>query len=66
MHHCSNLVGMGVLPLEFLPGEAGSRWASPARESDVLDLPAKIPPRSTLKVVATAADGKRTEFLACA
>ena len=36
--HRSNLIGMGVLPLQFPEGEAPSRSASPARRFDVGDL----------------------------
>jgi aconitate hydratase len=61
--HRSNLVGMGVLPLEFLPGEGRVSLSLTGRESyDVLGLPARPEPRSMLTVVATAPDGKRTEF----
>jgi aconitate hydratase len=61
--HRSNLVGMGVLPLEF---EGHQTWQSLGLNGqeifDIEGLNDELAPRSTVKVVATADDGQRTEF----
>lgn len=61
--HRSNLVGMGVLPLE-LP--SGKTWQSLGLTGEevftIHDLDDSLKPRSVLKVEAKAADGKTTEF----
>jgi aconitate hydratase len=61
--HRSNLVGMGVLPLEF---RAGTTWQSLGLTGEeVFDFPGLsdgLQPRSTLEVVATAANGKIIRF----
>ncbi len=61
--HRSNLVGMGVLPLVFKPGENAAGLGLTGEESyDIEGLTSEIRPRQELKVVATAADGSRREF----
>jgi aconitate hydratase len=61
--HRSNLVGMGVLPLEFLPGQSRATLALTGQETfDVRDLPLATEPRRTFQVVATAPDGRTTTF----
>jgi aconitate hydratase len=58
--HRSNLVGMGVLPLQFLPGESAASLGLTGRESyAVAGLAEALAPRAHLVVVATAdaADG---------
>lgn len=61
--HRSNLVGMGVLPLEFA---AGSTWQSVGLTGeevfDIVGLDDKLAPRAKLKVKATAPDGSVKEF----
>ena len=53
--HRSNLVGMGVLPLQFLPGERASTLGLTGRESyAVHGLADDLSPRKRLTVVATA------------
>ncbi|MHB0956336.1 MAG: aconitate hydratase AcnA [Pirellulaceae bacterium] len=56
--HRSNLVGMGVLPLEF---RAGQTWQSLGLTGEELfaipDLNDRLQPRSTIDVHATAGDG---------
>ena len=55
--HRSNLVGMGVLPLQFLPGEnAESLGLSGEETFDIEGLDA-LTPGQPLKVKATATDG---------
>jgi aconitate hydratase len=60
--HRSNLVGMGVLPLEFKAGENRQKLGLTGREVfSITGLKAGIKPRQTLKVRAEAA-GKTIEF----
>jgi aconitate hydratase len=62
--HRSNLVNMGVLPLEFRNGDTPSSLGLTGRESFTLvgSGPA-LTPRSTVSVRAAAADGTLTEFV---
>jgi len=60
--HRSNLVGMGVLPLEFAPGESAASLGLSGRERFDLALGDALTPRSTLTVTATADDGRVTHF----
>jgi aconitate hydratase len=58
--HRSNLVGMGVLPLQFLPGESAASLGLTGRESySIARLAERLAPRARLEVVAVAdaADG---------
>jgi aconitate hydratase len=61
--HRSNLVGMGVLPLEFA---AGATWQSiglTGEETiDIPDLSNDLEPRSTITVEATGSDGNKKSF----
>ncbi len=60
--HRSNLVGMGVLPLQFLPGENAASLGLTGEETfDILGV-ANVGPRETLRVQATKPDGVVTEF----
>jgi aconitate hydratase len=63
--HRSNLVGMGVVPLQYLPGESADTHGLTGRESiDVVGLTAlndRELPR-TLTIVATNDAGERKEF----
>jgi aconitate hydratase len=60
--HRSNLVGMGVLPLEFQPGESASSLGLTGRE--LLDIGglSGLGPRSKLKVAARREDGSTYSF----
>jgi aconitate hydratase len=61
--HRSNLVGMGVLPLEFLPGETLKSLGLTGHEIfDVEGLAQNFEPRKKMKVRARDAHGKVTEF----
>ncbi|UXN30730.1 aconitate hydratase AcnA [Glutamicibacter sp. M10] len=63
--HRSNLIGMGVLPLQFPEGESADSLGLTGTEtfavSGVTELNNGTTPK-TLKVTATAQDGKVTEF----
>ncbi|MHB8971445.1 MAG: aconitate hydratase AcnA [Pirellulaceae bacterium] len=55
--HRSNLVGMGVLPLEFADGQTWQSLGLTGEELfDIPDLDNRLQPRSTVQVLATSAD----------
>jgi aconitate hydratase len=61
--HRSNLVGMGVLPLEFTNGETRQSLGLTGFETfDVEGLDATLAPHSTLTVRTRAADGSTKSF----
>jgi len=61
--HRSNLVGMGVLPLQFLPGESAASLGLSGRETfDVVGLTDGLRPRQELEVLARGEDGRETRF----
>jgi aconitate hydratase len=60
--HRSNLVGMGVLPLQFLPGDG---WESLNLQGDErVDVipPADLAPQSQARVVIHRADGSQQQL----
>jgi aconitate hydratase len=61
--HRSNLVGMGVLPLEFTNGDTRQSLGLTGFETfDIVGLDNSLKPRATLTVKATGRDGKAKEF----
>lgn len=63
--HRSNLVGMGILPLEFPQGQTWQSLGLTGEETfDILGLDDNVTPRGKLTVRATAPDGKVREFQA--
>ena len=63
--HRSNLVGMGVLPLEFTNGETRQSLGLTGFETfDIVGLDAELKPRATLTVTARGADGAVKTFKA--
>ncbi|MFN2398934.1 MAG: aconitate hydratase AcnA [Gemmatimonadaceae bacterium] len=61
--HRSNLVGMGVLPLEFMSGETRQTLELTGFERyDIVGLDDSLPPRARLKVKVTAGEGRVREF----
>jgi aconitate hydratase len=61
--HRSNLALMGVLPLEFPPGESPSSLGLTGRETfDISGIAAGLSPGQRLRVVARADDGTQTAF----
>ena len=70
--HRSNLVGMGVLPLQFKPGDSASALGLTGRETfSVLGLAEGLSPRQSVTVVATrdaaaGGDGGEVRFEAIA
>jgi aconitate hydratase len=63
--HRSNLVGMGVLPLEFPAGETPSSLGLTGRETfDITGVASGLKPGGTVEVTATAEDVIETRFQA--
>jgi aconitate hydratase len=64
--HRSNLVGMGVLPLQFLPGENVDSLGLTGHETYAIAGLAEVQPRQVLTVVARSDDGAERRFQAIA
>jgi aconitate hydratase len=60
--HRSNLVGMGVLPLNFMPGENAETLGLDGTETYTIEGVADIKPRQEVEVEVTAADGSKRRF----
>ena len=60
--HRSNLVGMGVLPLTFKPGQNAQSLGLSGEETFEIILPADLKPRQDVTVSAVRADGSKVEF----
>ncbi|TFE02920.1 aconitate hydratase AcnA [Jeotgalibacillus salarius] len=60
--HRSNLVFMGVLPLQFKKGESAETLGLTGTESIAVNITDDVKPRDILTVTATGEDGKVTEF----
>ena len=60
--HRSNLVGMGVLPLEFKPGETAELLGITGHESFTVEGASKLAPRAKLRVHARDDRGKEKVF----
>jgi aconitate hydratase len=64
--HRSNLIGMGVLPLEFQNGDTAKSLGLTGRESfDMEGLADNFKPRKKLRIRARGNDGKEISFSAC-
>jgi aconitate hydratase len=57
--HRSNLVGMGVLPLTFKPGQNAESLGLCATDVYDIHLPADIEPRGEIRVTATLVQGEK-------
>lgn len=64
--HRSNLVFMGVLPLQFKDGEDVDAIGLTGHETFEVRIPADLQPRQEIEVVATAEDGTPKTFMAMA
>jgi aconitate hydratase len=64
--HRSNLVMMGVLPLQFKDGEGADSLGLTGRETFAVEIDETVKPRDIVKVTATDESGKVTEFEAIA
>ncbi|MEZ6120935.1 MAG: aconitate hydratase AcnA [Pirellulaceae bacterium] len=60
--HRSNLVGMGVLPLEFAGGETWQSLGLTGEETFDFPVDDSLQPRSQITVTATSADGAKKTF----
>lgn len=61
--HRSNLIGMGILPLEFLPGENRKSLNFTGDEViDIVGLDNHIKPRMKIKAIVHHADNTKTEI----
>jgi aconitate hydratase len=60
--HRSNLVGMGVLPLEFPQGTSWESLGLTGEETYEIAGLKNLKPGAALRVIATAADGTKKEF----
>lgn len=64
--HRSNLVMMGVLPLQFAAGEDADTLGLTGREAISVEIDESVTPNQVVKVTATAEDGTVTKFEALA
>ncbi|MXZ46755.1 MAG: aconitate hydratase, partial [Chloroflexi bacterium] len=63
--HRSNLIGMGILPLEFPSGESAASLGLTGQESfDITGVEGGVEPGQDVAVRAVAADGTETAFTA--
>ncbi|PFA62223.1 aconitate hydratase AcnA [Bacillus sp. AFS015802] len=60
--HRSNLVMMGVLPLQFKKGDSAESLGLTGRETISVNVTNDVKPRDILTVTAVAEDGSKTEF----
>ena len=60
--HRSNLVGMGVLPLQFIAGESAETIGLSGSELFTISIDESLQPRQIVLVVATREDGTTVEF----
>ncbi|MDP7033172.1 MAG: aconitate hydratase AcnA [Planctomycetota bacterium] len=60
--HRSNLIGMGVLPLQFAQGQSRDQLGLTGEETYSITGITELVPRGSLQVTATACDGSTTVF----
>jgi len=60
--HRSNLVMMGVIPLEFMPGETMASLGLTGEETFTIRGLDRLAPKAKLTVEATSPDGKEKSF----
>ena len=60
--HRSNLVMMGLIPLEFTPGETMASLGLTGEETFTIRGLDKLAPKAKLTVEATSANGRKTSF----
>src|SRR2546421_6055377 len=60
--HRSNLVMMGIIPLEFMPGETMASLGLKGDETFTIRGLDKLAPKAKLTVEATSSDGKKKSF----
>ncbi len=59
--HRSNLIGMGVLPLQFKPGESWQSLGLKGDETIDIELSPALTPQSDARLVITRTDGSKKE-----
>ncbi|HEX6019241.1 MAG TPA: aconitate hydratase, partial [Burkholderiaceae bacterium] len=59
--HRSNLVGMGVLPLQFAPGASYASLGLTGDETIDIELDTELKPQSRARLIITRRDGGRSE-----
>ncbi len=64
--HRSNLVGMGVLPLQYLPGQTAATLGLDGTETFDVAIDDAVTPKQTLTVIARKPDGRELRFEAVA
>ena len=65
--HRSNLVGMGVLPLQYKPGDNASSLGLDGRETySILGIGERLSPRQSVTVLVERDDGRQIRFEAIA
>ncbi|WP_019378478.1 aconitate hydratase AcnA [Virgibacillus halodenitrificans] len=64
--HRSNLVMMGVLPLQFAKGDSADKLGLTGKESFTVEVNEDVKPHDLVKVTAVSEDGKTTTFDAVA
>lgn len=63
--HRSNLMDLGVLPLQFKPGENADTLGLTGKETfDIVGIAQDLKPHKEVEVTATSDDGKQTQFKA--
>ena len=62
--HRSNLVGMGILPLQFMPGESAEALGLDGAETFDIPVDNGLAPRQELEVTAARPDGTAVRFTA--
>jgi aconitate hydratase len=61
--HRSNLIGMGILPLQFLPGESAESLGLTGKESfDIPGVESTVEPGAEMTVIAWSDDGTERSF----
>jgi hypothetical protein len=60
--HRSNLVMMGIIPLEFMPGETMASLGLTGQETFTIRGLDRLAPKAKLTVEANSADGQRKSF----
>ncbi|WP_077326454.1 aconitate hydratase AcnA [Virgibacillus siamensis] len=60
--HRSNLVMMGVLPLQFEDGDSAEKLGITGKESFDVEIDENVKPHDRVKVTAVDEDGNKTEF----
>ncbi len=61
--HRSNLVGMGVVPLQFKPGESAETLGLDGSETFTIKLHDEVTPKQDIQVIARKDDGSTVEFI---